>query len=226
MAKRVVNNFTDEWFESRGYIKTDNGGWSPPPIKSSYIKSLTRYEIPSGTTHCDTKDILIAKVKVNETPDFTIKPVTEWFIRGYSVPSKKNSRQNFVKNGVMRSIPSEKHAEYVKLTAIQYDVFGKEFRRTVEILGLTYPLRVEFHFIRGGKHSFDYANALQTCEDIMKDQYKKVPTILNGKKVNKMVLVKKGWFTDDSADYLIPSFKPYTIDKEMPGVIIKLLTNK
>ena len=60
MAKRAVNNFTDEWFESRGYVKTDNGGWSPPPIKSKYIKNLMGQEIiPSGTTHADTKDILI-----------------------------------------------------------------------------------------------------------------------------------------------------------------------
>lgn len=202
--------YTDEWFESKGYTKGPDGSYSPP----KFVRDLK----PSAE--------LVVKQKVNNSPDFEVKSiVTEWFIKGYSVPSKKNSRQNFVKNGVMRSIPSEKHAEYVKMTAMQYDVFGVEFRNAVEHFQLQYPLRVEFHFIRGGKHSFDYANALQTCEDVMKDQYKKVPSVLNGKKIKKMVLVKKGWFPDDSADYLIPSFKPYTIDKDMPGVIIKLLTN-
>jgi len=122
MAKRAVNNFTDEWFESRGYVKTDNGGWSPPPIKSKYIKNLMGQEIiPSGTTHADTKDILIQypkefiiqKVKVNETPDFTIKPVTEWFIP-YQTPSKKNSRITFTnkKTGRVVNIPSQKYTEY------------------------------------------------------------------------------------------------------------------
>jgi hypothetical protein len=45
----------------------------------------------------------------------------------------------------------------------------------------------------------------------MKDQYK------------KKVLVRKGWFEDDSADFIIPVFKQYEYDKQNPGVRIKLL---
>lgn len=186
MAKKTP--YSHDWLISKGFAINTDGSYSSPPIKSEFIKSI--------------KGEIIVKEKVIETPNFTIKPVTEWFIQGYSVPSKKNSRQNFVRNGKQVSIPSKSHAEYVKTTDMQYKVFGNEFKRTVHFLGLTYPLRVEFTFIRATKHSFDYCNAAQTCEDIMKGH----------------------WFEDDSADYLIPSFQPYQYDKNNPGVKIKLLT--
>jgi hypothetical protein len=94
---------------------------------------------------------------------------------------------------------------------MQYDVFGREFRAAVEYYKISAPYRIEFTFIRSSRHSFDYCNACQTCEDMMKDQYK------------KKVLVRKGWFEDDSADFIIPVFKQYEYDKQNPGVRIKLL---
>ena len=147
-----------------------------------------------------------------ETTNFTIKPVTEWFIP-YNVPSKKNSRINFVRNGKQLSLPSKKHAEYVKLTERYYDVFGIEFRNTVAKLNIQKPYKIAFEFTRNSHHSFDYCNACQTCEDLMKDQYK-----------NKS-LVRKGWFEDDSAEFLIPVFKPYRYDKKNPGVKIRLIVD-
>lgn len=186
------HRYSEKDLESMGLVKQPDGSYAPmnKGKTSPFIESVKHPE-------------LVVREKVVETPDFTAKIKTEWFIKGYSVPSKKNSRQNFVRNGKQLSIPSKKHAEYVKMTAMQYRVFGIEFKKAVEILGLQYPLRVEFTFIRATRHSFDYCNACQTCEDIMKGH----------------------WIVDDSVDYIIPSFKPYKYDKENPGVIIKLLTN-
>jgi len=184
------HRYSEKDLESMGLVRQSDGSYAPINRNktSPFIESVKHPE-------------LVVREKVVETPDFTARIKTEWFIKGYSVPSKKNSRQNFVRNGKQISIPSKKHAEYVKMTEMQYRVFGIEFKKAVEILGLEYPLRVEFTFIRATKHSFDYCNACQTCEDIMKGH----------------------WIVDDSADYIIPSFKPYKYDKENPGVIIKLL---
>lgn len=181
--------YTEEWFLSRGYVKLADGSFQPPPFKNPFEKTAN-------------SEILVLKQKVNNSPDFVITPITEWFIKGYNVPSKKNSRQNFVRNGKQISIPSKKHAEYVKMTAMQYSVFGKEFRGAVQIFGLEYPLRIQFTFIRDSHRRFDYCNACQTVEDIM---------------------VSNEWLEDDSAAHLIPSFAPYEYDKNNPGVKIKLL---
>jgi len=189
--KRLINNnsFTEQWFELRGYTKNEDGSYSPPKFKSKTFS-------PS--------EEVIVKEKVVETPDFEYKPITEWFI-GLNVPSKKNSRQNFVRNGKQISIPSKIHQEYVNGTKAYWIAFGKEFARTVAVLNLHYPLRVEFTFIRSSRRRFDYCNAAQTCEDLM---------------------TTHNWIEDDSADHLIPVFNQYQYDKENPGVKIKLLTNK
>ena len=151
------------------------------------------------------KGNLVVREKVVETPNFTVNIKTEWFIKGYNVPSKKNGRQSFVnkKTGKQVNIPSKLHAEFKKMTSMQFAVFGVEFRSAVKALGLEYPLRIEFTFVRDSKRRFDYANSLQTCEDLM---------------------VENKWIEDDSADHLIPSFGLYEIDKNCPGVKIKLLT--
>lgn len=192
MGKRGVSTlFTRDWFLKRNYTENADGTFSPPAFKNPF------------TTPKNTTETIIPKQKVVETVDFHKTPVTEWFIGPYNVPSKKNSRQNFVRNGKQISIPSKLHSEYVKVTAMQYKVYGTEFKRSVEALKLVYPLYVEFTFIRGSKHRFDYCNAAQTCEDLM---------------------VANGWIEDDAADYIIPVFKLYEYDKNRPGVRIKLLT--
>lgn len=196
MAKKVSFGFNEQFFIDKGYVSDGKGGWSPPPIKSNFIRGLKAKNILQEAE-------IIAKEKVNNSPDFKVIPTMEWFISGYNVPSKKNSRQNFVSKTThkMISLPSKKHAEYIKMTAMQYEVFGREFRKAVDYYDLQYPLRIEFMFIRSSKHQFDYCNACQTCEDIMKGK----------------------WIPDDSADFIIPSFKPYSYDKNNPGVKIKLL---
>lgn len=185
-----MGGYTANDLKALGLVENPDGSWSKPKIESPYIKQQ--------------KAINEGKEQSNpaEVAGINLELKTEWFISGYSVPSKKNSRQNFVRNGKQISIPSKQHAEYKKMTNMQYVAFGKEFRNAVKILGLENPLRVEFTFVRSTKHRFDYCNAAQTSEDLM---------------------TETGWIEDDSADHIIPVFKPYEYDKLNPGVKIKLL---
>jgi hypothetical protein len=199
MAKKSI--FSEQNLLDKGFVKQPDGTYKPSKI--SIIESKI-----------DKAENIIAKEVLKKTTNFTANPPTSWFIKG-NVPSKKNARQNFVKNGKQISIPSKLHAAYVKSTAMQYEVFGREFRAAVEHYKVIYPLYVEFHFVRGSKHSFDLCNACQTCEDIMKDQVSRTTG----------AITKKGWIPDDSADFLIPVFKPYDYDKSNPGVHIKLITS-
>lgn len=203
MAK--PNLFTIEQLEKKGYVLNEQTGEYEPKNLHVFPKSFTE---PNN-------DI------VGEIPEVKIDIKTEWKIEG-NVPSKKNSRNIFVMNGRLMNLPSDKHKEYVVATAMQYTVFGFEFRRAVKVFGLQYPLYVEFTFIRSTKHAFDYDNVCATIVDLMKDEYKTVKQ--EGKKVK--VLVSRNFIPDDSADYILPSFKPYQYDKENPGVLIRLITNK
>lgn len=194
----VKSNFSIQPLLDKGYVLDEKTGTlTPPKLESPFMKQ--QKALNEG---------LVVREKVVETPNFTARINTEWWIKG-SIPSKKNSRQNF-SNGI--SIPSKKHAEYAKATEMQYTVFGIEFRRAVKFYGLEYPLKIEFTFVRATKHSFDYCNICQTCEDLMKDQYK------------KKKLIREGWFPDDSANYIKPSFGDYEYDKNNAGVRIKLIT--
>ena len=72
------------------------------------------------------------------------------------------------------------------------------------IKDLSKPYHIEFTFIRGTRHKFDYVNPLQTVLDEM---------------------VKRKWIDDDNADEIKPSFGDYQYSKTNPGVIIKILKN-
>jgi hypothetical protein len=206
--KKSFNGFTDDWFKSRGYTPDGKDGWIAPKFKNPITTKHSVITGQAGETREDGgftlkhMDVYITKEKVNDSPDFKVKPTTEWFVKNYNVPSKKNSRQNFVRNGKQLSIPSKIHSEYVKATKMQYFVFGREFRLAIEQLKLLPPYRVEFTFVRSSHRRFDYCNSCQTVEDLM---------------------VANKWLPDDSADYLIPVFQPYEYDKECPGVKIKIL---
>ncbi len=190
MAK---NNFSIQPLLDKGYMLDEKTGTlTPPKLESPYIKQQRAKN-----------EGLVVREKVIETPDFTAKINTSWEIKG-NIPAKKNSRRNFVRGGRQVSIPSKKHEEYIKLTDMQYTVFGIEFKRAVKFYGLQNPLKVEFTFVRGSKHSWDYTNILQTVEDCMKFEGR--------------------WIEDDNADCLFPIFKPYEYDKNNAGVRIRLIT--
>lgn len=137
--------YSEQYFLDKGFVKQPDGSYAPPKFKNP-LTHLTKDKIDYKRKSLELAD-LVQKEKIIETTNFEAKPVTEWFIRG-NVPSKKNSRQNFVRNGKMISIPSKLHAEYVKSTAMQYKVFGIEFKRSVVALKLSYPISVEFTFVR------------------------------------------------------------------------------
>jgi Holliday junction resolvase RusA-like endonuclease len=119
----------------------------------------------------------------------------EWFIPG-NVPSSKNGRRWTGKY----FIASKSVMNYRKDTKSIYKEFATEFTDAIKDMPL--PIKVEFTFIRGSKHKFDYINPAQTVQDDM---------------------VKHGWIEDDNANFMIPFFAPFIYDKKDPGVIIKIL---
>lgn len=117
------------------------------------------------------------------------------FIPG-NVPSSKNSKQwtgKFL-------VHSKQSQTYYKLSGQDWTKFGVQFRQLTK--NLPKPLKVEFTFIRGSRHKFDYVNPLQTVLDLM---------------------VKYNWIDDDNADEIKPYFGDYSYDKDNPGVVIKII---
>jgi len=184
---------TEDWLLEKGYSKNPDGSWQPPSVKSAYIKQ--QKDANNGE--------LIVKEKVIETPDFIIKPVTEWFIP-YQVPSKKNSRQTFPhpKTGKIINIPSKGYKEYVDATKRYWETFGKEFRKTIEITEIKYPLNIEMTFIRKTNQLVDYFGPGESVFDLMTDF---------------------NWWPDDNKNYGKPFFGDMIVDKNNPGVKIKIL---
>jgi Holliday junction resolvase RusA-like endonuclease len=66
----------------------------------------------------------------------------------------------------------------------------------------SYPLAVSFKIYRKTKQRFDYVNIVQQIFDLM---------------------VKAGYLPDDSANYLIPVFAPYSVDSKNPRVEIRIV---
>lgn len=189
MAKGLT--FSQEWFLSRGYTPNSSGGFDPPPVKSEFIRSQ------AGE--------LIIKEPIIKTPDFTAKPVTEWFISG-QVPSKKNTQQLYVKKlNDGRIIPgtttSQRYKDYITATKNYWIVFGKEFNKTMTLLGLNWPVLIEFTFVRSTMQEVDYVGPLESCQDIMQDF---------------------GWLPKDDYKHLKPVLGDMQVDKSNPGVKIKL----
>lgn len=65
--------------------------------------------------------------------------------------------------------------------------------------GKEHPYRVGVFFVRDSKRRFDYINIFQVVADLM---------------------VMNGLIEDDSADFLIPVFLGYKVDKTNPGVYL------
>ncbi len=117
------------------------------------------------------------------------------FIAG-NMPSSKNSKQwtgKFLVN-------SKTTQKYIKDS--KQDYLNSKQKFLDQCKGKSLPLSVEFHFVRGSKHKFDYVNPCQTILDLM---------------------VKYEWIEDDNADVIIPVYKPYTYNKDNPGVFIKVI---
>lgn len=188
MSKKVTN-FSLDWLKEKGMVEVEKGVFQKTASVAAKISPVT-----------------VEKIKVNDSPDFQAKVVTEWFIP-YQTPSKKNNQQLYIKHLGKKMIPatttSKRYKEYVNVTKMYWTTFGKEFRHAIATLGLQFPLKVEFTFIRSTKQKFDYVGPLESCQDIMQD-FK--------------------WIDNDDAYTIKPLLGDLQVDKNNAGVRIKLIT--
>lgn len=119
-----------------------------------------------------------------------------FFVPG-KTPSSKNSRLK-TRNGAF--IASKATREWQKATSTYWVAYKNAFLQ--QLAGLEKPYKINFKYVRGTKHVFDYVNPQQTVQDEM---------------------VHYGWLEDDNADILIPVFEPYEYSKTHPGVYITVI---
>lgn len=141
--------------------------------------------------------------------------MVEIFIPG-NCPSSKNSKIA-TKRGVFHSKTVTKylrslgiqHFSPSKKIVKEYKTRPNLFRKAFEESNWVKPegqVVIQFHFVRGSKHKFDFINILQLLLDLM---------------------TSHDFIEDDNMDYLIPKpFKRggrwYSYNKENPGVFIRL----
>ena len=137
----------------------------------------------------------------------------EIFIK-YNVPSSKNSKikgkffsktvQKYLRNYGIKSFSSRKKT-VEKYATIPMTFPVEELKELFK--DKEYPIIIGFHFIRDSKRQWDFVNIVQILLDLF----------------TAFCIIE-----DDSIDYIIPmpfkiEDKWYSIDKENPGVIIKIL---
>jgi Holliday junction resolvase RusA-like endonuclease len=136
----------------------------------------------------------------------------------YNVPSSKNSRINTSKG----SFASKTTKAYLNNLGIQTYSSGKKLVKSYvnkpnlieqlredfakQIKGKKLPLEIGFHFVRDSKRKFDFHNIVQVSLDL---------------------LTAHDIIVDDNMDCVIPfalkiDNKFYSVDKENPGVWIKI----
>jgi hypothetical protein len=121
------------------------------------------------------------------------------FVINGATPSSKNSRVYTGKYLIASKATRKWVLSTEKDFKDQKDLFLEELSKH------SAPYRIEFKFVRGSKHKFDYINPAQTIQDAM---------------------VKHGWIEDDNCTVMIPFFAEYEYDKENPRVEIKILNGK
>lgn len=136
----------------------------------------------------------------------------------YNTPSLKNSKiktsrgifpsktvKNYITNlGIQRYSASRKEVVGYKNRPNLIEELRDKFNKVLE--GKEPPFEIGFHFVRKTKHKFDFNNANQIIADL---------------------LVAHGIIEEDDMDIFIPyafkmNNKYYTLDKENPGVYIKI----
>lgn len=116
----------------------------------------------------------------------------EFFIAG-NVPSLKNGKVK-TKWGL---IASKAVRRYQKERGGQW--FDEKFREEFleQFKDKEFPIKLHMYFVRDSKRKFDYVNACQLPLDL---------------------LVKSNLLPDDNADYVVPVFDGYHIDKQNSGI--------
>lgn len=135
-----------------------------------------------------------------------------------NVPSLKNSKVKG-KNGIFASPTVKKYLQKVGVVkysvrrqeVVDYKTRPNKFKEIEQVWnemaqGKDKPLRVGFYFVRDSRRKFDFHNAVQILADL---------------------LVAHGFLEDDDMDCFIPvamkmDGKYYHVDKEKPGVFIKI----
>lgn len=206
MSKKAKYSISEQWLVDKGYT-FQNGAWQPPNKIQSQDENVNASLNFLRTIKEAHQTPLIIKQKVNNATEFDVKPVTEWFIP-YQTPSKKNTQQLYVKKTKDgRSIPgtttSKRYKDYIQVTKKYWETFAIEFKQTISKLGLHYPLNIEFTFIRATNQEVDYVGPLESVQDIMQDFW---------------------WIPNDDYKHLRPHLGYMEVDKNNPGVRIKILT--
>jgi len=124
-----------------------------------------------------------------------------------NTPSSKNSKRMIIKEGQRPLLISAKNVlQYKKLSKLDWLENRDAFKYLTE--GISFPLVVGFHFVRGSRRKYDWINMCQIIHDMM---------------------VEYKWIEDDNVDFLIPipfkmngSYSSY--DKERPGCWIVPIT--
>lgn len=124
-----------------------------------------------------------------------------FFIPG-AVPSSKNSRV-MTRSGLF--IASKATQKYRKSSAAFWSKHKLEFQAVVA--EMTKPIIIGMHFVRASRHKWDFINPAQTIQDEMS---------------------KAGWIDDDNVEEILPvplyiDGKPWSYDKDKPGVYIAIL---
>lgn len=121
------------------------------------------------------------------------------------VKSKKNSKRLLPfrkKDGKCgcKTISSKQYLDYANTTIGYYEANCLVFAQMIK--NLTPPYNIEFTFAMTTKRKFDYNNLSQGVQDLM---------------------VQAGWLEDDHYGFVKPFFGDVIVDKEKPGVYIKVL---
>lgn len=133
-----------------------------------------------------------------------VKCIGEWYVGG-SVPSSKNSRRVVRGSGGRIIVIGSKQLIDYKKRSVGDWMNGKGSFLGASKVVCKLPMLIEFVFIRGSRHKFDYINPAQTVQDLMTEY---------------------GWIEDDNSDVIVPYFGDYIFDKEYAGVVIRLFDGR
>lgn len=121
--------------------------------------------------------------------------MNEFMLLGKNVASSKNSKQ-IVRGRLINSKLAIEYYDFVLPILENLKPMILEELKTKSL-----PYKFHFYYIRKDHRHFDYANVVQ----ILADAFQKV-----------------GILEDDDMDHFIPVFDGYEVDKENPGVIVRI----
>lgn len=120
----------------------------------------------------------------------------------YQVPSKKNS-QNIGRHKVTGKptlYKSKQYIQYIRATQSYWQNLKPDFLRLLE--GKEKPYQISFEFVRATRQAFDYVGPLETVQDLMQEF---------------------DWIGNDDARTMKPILEDFGVDKNNPGVYIRVL---